>query len=38
MEEGAREPSSDELAVKTAMEAVIPVRSRMTISPSLWLA
>ena len=38
MEEGAREPSSGELAVKAAMEAMIPVRSRTAILPSPWLA
>ena len=36
--EGTREPSSDELAVKAAMEAEIPARARTANSPSPWLA
>ena len=38
MEEGAKEPSSGELAVKAALEAVIPARTRTANSPSPWLA
>ena len=38
MEEGASESSSGELAVKAAMEPVIPPRTRTMNSPSPWLA
>ena len=36
--EGAREPSSGELAMMAAMEAKILARARTANSPSPWLA
>jgi len=38
MEERAREPSGGELTVKAVVEPKIPVRTRMAILPSPWLA
>jgi hypothetical protein len=34
----AKEQSSDELAMKVAIETMSPARTRMAISPSPWLA